>query len=207
MALRLGRPDGTDDAALEDAEELGLEAEGHLADLVEEDGAPLGLREEPWARRGGAGEGAAHVPEQLALEQRLGHGRAVDGDEGVGRAAALVVEGAGDQVLARPGLAVDEHRRGGVGDPEHEGADVTHRAVLADDRLDGVHLRERLAQRSGLVAEARLGERAIEEQDQLVHLERLGEVVVRALADRLDGGVDGAEGGHHDDRPVRGGGA
>ena len=56
------------------------------------------------------GEGAAHVPEEGRLEQRLGHAGAVLADEGALRAAAVGVDGAGDELLAGAALADDEHR-------------------------------------------------------------------------------------------------
>ncbi len=159
-------------------------------------------RRRPSAVAVGAGEGAAHVAEQLALEEVGRDGPAVDRHQRVGGAPALVVQRARHQVLAAPRLAVDEHRSRGVGHPQHQRAHLAHRSVLADDRLDGVAARERLAQRPGLVAQAGLGQRAVEEEDQLVHLERLRQVVVRALADRLDGRLHGAERGHDDDRAI-----
>ena len=67
--------DGADHALLQRAQELGLQAERHLADLVEEERAARRLDEEARAARLRVGEGAAHVAEQLALEQRLGHRR------------------------------------------------------------------------------------------------------------------------------------
>ena len=48
-----------------------------LADLVEEERAAVGLLEAPLATRDRAGERAALVAEQLALEERLGERRAV----------------------------------------------------------------------------------------------------------------------------------
>ena len=56
---------------LQDAQQLGLERERQLADLVEEQGAAVGLLEQAGLARDGAGEGAALVAEQLALGQRL----------------------------------------------------------------------------------------------------------------------------------------
>src|SRR5205814_2527117 len=64
-------------ARLEDVEELRLHAQRQLADLVEEHGAAVGRLEEAGARLRGAGEGAALVAEQLALEERLGERGAV----------------------------------------------------------------------------------------------------------------------------------
>ena len=68
-------------ALLEHAQQLGLHRRRHLADLVEEQHAAVGLLDA--ARLGGdrAGERAALVAEQLRLEQLVGQRRAVDGDE------------------------------------------------------------------------------------------------------------------------------
>jgi hypothetical protein len=68
-------------ALLEDAEQLGLEAERHLGDLVEQDGAAMRGAEKALAARGGAGEGALLVAEQHRLEHRLGQRGAVDRHE------------------------------------------------------------------------------------------------------------------------------
>src|SRR5690606_27158759 len=93
-------------AALEDAEQLGLEVLRQLAELVEEDGAAVGLLEDAGAAGDGAGEGAALVPEQLALDQVGGDGAAVEDDEGALAAVARGVQGLGDQLLAAARLAL-----------------------------------------------------------------------------------------------------
>ena len=68
-------------ALLQDAQELHLHLRRELADLVEEERAAGGLREAAVLLRDGAGERAALVAEELALEDRLGDRRAVHGDE------------------------------------------------------------------------------------------------------------------------------
>ena len=73
---------------LQRAQQLRLQRERQLADLVEEERAAVRLHEEARARAARVGEGAARVAEQLALEQRLGHRGAVDGDERPVRAPA-----------------------------------------------------------------------------------------------------------------------
>ena len=108
--------DAADLALLEGPEELGLDAAGGLADLVQEDGAAVGLLEPARLGLEGAGEGAALVAEELALGEGVGDGGAVDGDEGAGVAGAPGVDEAGDQLLARAGLAFDED--GGVSPPD-----------------------------------------------------------------------------------------
>src|SRR5262249_26039955 len=89
-----GVTQATEGLRLEEAEELDLEGEGELADLVEEEGAVVGLLEEPGAVDHGVGEGALLVAEELALQERLGDGPAVDGDEGPAPARAAAVDGA-----------------------------------------------------------------------------------------------------------------
>ncbi len=64
--------------------------------------------EQPGLGGGGAGERAALVAEELALEQRVGERGAVDRDEAAGAPGELV-QGAREDLLARPGLAADEH--------------------------------------------------------------------------------------------------
>ena len=57
------------------------------------------------------GEAAAHVSEELRLEQRVGHARAVDRDEWAVRAAAALVNEPRDHFLADAALARDEDLR------------------------------------------------------------------------------------------------
>src|SRR5439155_553 len=59
----------------------------------------------------GAGERTPLVAEDLALEQGLGNGRAVDRDEGPAAARRELMHGARDELLAGPAVAGDEQRR------------------------------------------------------------------------------------------------
>ncbi len=97
------------------AQELGLHVDGQLAELVEEDGAAVGLHEGRDALVDGAGERAALVAEERALGQRGRDGAAVDDDEGLVRAGAGLVDGLGDELLAGARLARDEHGEVGGG--------------------------------------------------------------------------------------------
>ena len=84
--LGLAVADAVDDALLQRAEELHLEVQRELADLVEEERALVGDLELARARRDGARERALHVAEELALDEVLGDGAAVDDDERAVRA-------------------------------------------------------------------------------------------------------------------------
>ena len=96
---------------------------GHLADLVEEEGAAPRRREESLLVAHRAGEGALHVAEQLALQQALRQRAAVDREERALGPGGQLVDVARDDFLAGAALALDQHRRVGgrhlLGELEH----------------------------------------------------------------------------------------
>ena len=89
-------------AGLEEAQQQPLHAQRHLADLVEKDRALVGELELAGLVAVGAGEAALDVTEQLRLQQRLGHARAVDGHKRLADPWAPRVNGSRDQFLAAP---------------------------------------------------------------------------------------------------------
>src|SRR5204863_711263 len=97
--LRVGA-DRTDLPLLERAEELRLHVDRQLPDLVEEERAAARLDEQTRALRLRVGERAAGVSEELALEQRVRNGGAVDRDERPVLPPALAVDRPGDELLA-----------------------------------------------------------------------------------------------------------
>ena len=135
--IRLGPADPLDLPVLQHAQQPHLRRQRHLADLVEEDRAPVGPLEAAALAGQRAGEGALLVPEQLAVEKRVGDGAAVDRDERPVTARRAEVDGVGDDVLADPGLAGQQHRALGGRDV----ADLVHHLaqteVGADDLVAG----------------------------------------------------------------------
>ena len=116
-------------ALLQHAQQLHLQRRAHRADLVEEQRALVRLLEAALARADRAGERAAHVAEQLGLEQRLRNRAAVERDEAVRAARAVVVDRARDHSLPVPVSPVI-------------------RIVLAG-RRDGLEQLEQIAHRAG----------------------------------------------------------
>src|SRR5215472_9937612 len=95
-------------ARFQDSQELGLELQRELSDLVQEDGATLGLLEDPEALLVRSGEGASLVTEQLGLEKVRRKGRAIDDAERLAASAALLVDQLRCLALAGTGLAGQE---------------------------------------------------------------------------------------------------
>src|SRR6185436_15941011 len=97
-------------ALLQHPQELGLQLEGKVADLVEENRAAVGDLEPPRPIAQRARERAAHVAEELALEHLARDGAAVDAHERLLRPSAAFVDLPRQELLARAGLARNQHR-------------------------------------------------------------------------------------------------
>ena len=106
-AQRPGAAEALELVLLQHAQDLRLRARAHVADFVEEQRAAVGLLEAADALLVGARERALLVTEQFGLEQVLLQRRAVDLDERAVGAVRVVVDRAGDQLLAGARLAAD----------------------------------------------------------------------------------------------------
>src|SRR5437016_7795896 len=186
-ADRVGGADALDLAVLEHAQQLHLHAERQLADLVEEDGAPVRRLEEALAVAVGAGEGAAQVPEELALEERGGERGAVADDEGAVAKRREAVQRAGHQLLAGAALAGHQRRRGVAGQTLDEGEDLEHALRAGDDALERDPALQALLQDAGAVLELALLEDGLEHTPEAPEVDRLLDVVRAPELDRLDG--------------------
>ena len=118
-------------------QELGLKRQGQVADLVQKEAAAVGLFDQPGLVPEGPGERPAGMAEKLALQEMVGNGPAVDGDERAPASLPAVMDGPGDELLARAALAVDKHRRRCVLDLGDERPDGLGGRASADDRLAG----------------------------------------------------------------------
>jgi hypothetical protein len=117
---------------LEDAKKLRLEARARLGDLVEEDRALVGLREEAGTLTNGAGERALLVAEELGLQELAGQRGTVDRDECRMRALARGVDRARDELLTGAALARDENGRVRRRDAADESMDPLDQRMLPD---------------------------------------------------------------------------
>ena len=120
-------------ARLQDAQELRLRLERHVADLVEEERPAVGELDEARLVAVGAAEGAAPVAEELALEQVVRDGGAVDGLEAPAPPRDAVQLARGD-LLARARLAEEHARELRRRDALELGGDEVH-LPAADERL------------------------------------------------------------------------
>src|SRR5690606_8654130 len=92
----------------------------------------VGELDEPRLVAVGPGERSAAVAEELALEEIVRDGRAVDGLEAA-PSAGEAMDAARDDLLSRSGLAEDDRRELGGSDALDVGGDVVH--LSAADEL------------------------------------------------------------------------
>ena len=144
---RLVAADPLEPLLLQHPQHLRLRQRRHVADLVEEQRPAGALLELADPLAVGPGERALLVAEQLALQQRLGDGGAVDRQERPGGPAAVLVDGAGDQLLAGAALAEDQHGDVLRGDPADRLVDLLHRRRAADEHVRPGPARRRLVRR------------------------------------------------------------
>ena len=122
---------------------------------------------------------------------------------GPSRRPAQVVDGPGDQLLARAALPLDQDREVGVGDLADAGEDLADRGALADHLRELARGGQPVAQPAVLLAQPVVLEGLADLEPQHLQVDRLGEVVVGAQPHRLHGRLDRPVGGDHQDQRLR----
>src|SRR5262245_33458745 len=133
---RLAGANALESHLLEHPQQFGLHFEANVTDLIEEQRAAIGELEPAHFIAVGAREGTFNVAEQLALEQTGRKGCAMDLDEGFAATRAMVVQGAGQKLLARAALAADKHRRLTAGDFANQPEQLADGRAAADNTVD-----------------------------------------------------------------------
>src|SRR5262249_39659198 len=124
---------------LQDAEQLRLEMERHVADLVEEQGAAIGDAELAVAAAPiGPGIGAGRDPEELAFEQSLGDGRDIEANEGLVSAARGGMDRLCQELLTGAGLAKQQHGAVEKGGAAGEALQLEDGGARADEMREAV---------------------------------------------------------------------
>lgn len=110
---------------LESPQEADLGGHRQLGDLVQEEGSRVGLLDDPRPMLRRAGEGALAVPEELAVDEGLRDGGAVERHER-SRPTRLFPQPVGTEILAGSGLAQDQDGHGRGGEPVDPPVDLPH---------------------------------------------------------------------------------
>src|SRR5713226_63306 len=106
----IGGPDRFDLPLLQGAQQLGLQVHRQVANLVQEQRALVGYRQQALLGLHGSGKGPFDVAEQLRFDQRGHQRRAIYRDKRLLPARPRIVDRARHQFLARSALALDQYR-------------------------------------------------------------------------------------------------
>ena len=113
----------------------------------------------------------------------------------------MLVDGPGHQLLARAGLAGDEHREALVGDPADGLVHLLHGRAVADDGFTRwVVVRQRPDHHGRFAHQTGDLQRLAEYAVQFLQVERFAQVIVRPLPHRFDGRIGRPDDGDQDDR-------
>ena len=178
--------DALDFAFFEDAEELGLHGDGHVANLIEKEGAAFGLFELADVTRGRARERAFFVSEELRLDELGGDGSAVEGHEGAFAAGRFFVDGARDKFLSGARLPEDADASFAGGDF----FDLRQQFGDGGTAADKFVFAEAMAEFAVFVFEAREFEGIFDREEQLVGREGFFEEVQCPETSGFDGRFD-----------------
>ena len=139
-----------------------------------------------------AGERAFLVAEDLALEERLRDGGAVDRDKRERRAGAQFVDGLRHELLAGPRLAPDEHRCGGRRRLLDHAIERSNPWAVADDAAEAALFAQLPPQQLDLPQSLLALDRLVQQDFEPLRIDGLTQIVVGAVLDRVDGALDRA---------------
>ena len=194
----MGAAHPLDLALLDGAQQLGLQLDPKVADLIEEQRPAAGQLELPELLADRAGKRPLFVSEQGAFDQFLRNRRQVHRDERAGWIGRLAVDQAGQQLLAGAAFAKDQHRRRELRDLLDQLDDLTGGAARADDEFAVVLLGDLGTEPHDVPAQVLPLAGVGHERADPFDVKILGDVVIRSVTHRLDGGVELLQDGDDD---------
>ena len=192
-------------AVFEDAQQFGLRSDGHFANFVEEKRAALGEFEASRPALKRARKRSFFVSKDFAFDQGFRNRRAIDGNKRLGTPRAKLVNGASDELFARPAGAGNKDRSSAGRDHLDQAEDLLHFFGRPNQRTKRSGIAQLTASRLQLKAGTEQRRCVLQNCAEAAGVDGLGNVVVRAYAHRLNGTIDAALGrndDHSDDLTV-----
>src|SRR5262249_29378700 len=118
---------------LQDLQKLGLKADVHIADLIQEDGPAVGHFEHARLLLERAGERAALVPKQFALDKLRRERRAIQLQKELLGARRSGMKLPSDYLFAASRLALQQNRRFRPADLSGDGLNLAHPLARTDE--------------------------------------------------------------------------
>ena len=197
---RLMATDAEELPVAQHAQQPRLQLQRHVTDFVQKQRAPFRLLETPAPLRLRPRERPPLMTEQFTLEQILGNRRRVDGHERPLSTWRMPMQRPRHQFLASATLPGDQHRRRTVRQPPDGTKHLLH----------GRRLPQHLLRQRGRFFRAFLFSRPSpllhgtpDQLHRFLHIERLGQILVRPALERRHRAVQIGKRRHHDHRQRR----
>jgi putative methionine-R-sulfoxide reductase with GAF domain len=174
-------------ALLEHAQQLHLHRRAHCAHFIEKQSALVRLLEPALTRADRARKRPTHMAEELGLEKRFGDRSAIERDETLRPARAVVMNRPRDHFLTSTGFAGHENGAAGRRHRFEQLKQLAHRRAAADEPFEPIALLQLRPQVRIFCLQPALLERRAQGVQQLVELKRLGDEIGGAALDGFDG--------------------
>jgi hypothetical protein len=170
-----------------------------VRDLVQKNGSTVRIFKQPGAGIDGAAERPADVTKQLALEQRFVHRGTVTHGKSPGTYRAHLVQRVGDQFLACPGLAGEQHIGVVPRDFSHQVEYFQHRRAPPHNAVEFQIVQQLFFEFANASLLLKLDRQIVQRFFQAQRFHRFRQVVVGAPFNRIDSRPDGIGTRHHND--------
>ncbi len=187
---------------LQHPQQVNLHLHGNVAHFVQEEGAGIGHFQAALLGVFGVGEGAFLVAEELALQELLGEGPAVDGNEGGVAPRALGMDGPGHQFFAGAGFPGDQDGGIGLRHIDNGFKQLDHGRGLAHQVFKPGDGGDPLLQDQVFHGQVLHLHQFLDGEAEFLEVEGLEQIVVGAQLHGLHRVLNGAVGGHHDDGDI-----
>ena len=195
-----GAAQALEGAVFQNLQQLGLHAGRHVGDFVQEESAAAGAFEQAFFAAAGVGEGARLVAEQLAFQQCVGQGGAVQLQQGAVCTRGVVVDSLGGHALSGTAFSLDQDGSAlGFGGLAHQVDDLLHGRAFSHDR---VYIVAALGRFHGIADAHAQGQHLGGTADGVDHVgevERLDQIIVGAQLHGFHRALHHVVGAHHDD--------
>jgi hypothetical protein len=175
----------------------------HGADFIEKERAAVGDLEKAFLGRDGAGECAFHVSEEGRFEQVGRRGAGVNRDERTVATGGIQMDRLGDEFLASPAFALQQHGGAAGSNLRDEVENLEHGLALAHDVFKVVALLERALELNIFFFRFLPGHGSAHVGQQLFVVPWLLDEIRGAGLHGADGVLDRAVGSDHDDGLLR----
>ena len=180
-----------------------MNPQGKVSHLVQKDCSTIGLFKASHPHFNRPGKGAFFVAKQFAFQQCFGNGRTIHPHKGLVFTGTIKMQCPGNQFLAGAGLSPDQHGGIGFGHVAYQGKDFLHSSILPHYLMKPILGGNLFPQSLHFPGQGMLFHGLLNDGNQLIIIDGLGQVIEGPQFHGLDGLFDGTIGGNNNYRNIQ----